>query len=89
VEHLVFSMHFFTFLLIMLTLSSLLELILPDVINLFLFVIPFVYLFFAVKNVYGQKILLSFFETIILFFYFIGLLFVWIIAAFAITLFTV
>lgn len=89
VEHLVFAMHFFTFLLIMLTVSSVLELILPDIIYLFLFIIPFVYLFFAVKNVYGQKIILSFFETVILFLYFIGLLFVWLIAAFVITLLTV
>lgn len=89
VEHLVFSLHFFTFLLIMLVISTLLELIMPDISYLFIFFIPFVYMFFAVKNVYGQKIILSFFETVILFLYFIGLLFVWLIAAFAITLLTV
>ncbi len=89
VEHLVFSMHFFTFLLIMLTISALLELILPDITFLFLFIIPFVYLFLAVKNVYGQKIIISFFETVILFLYFIGLLFSWVFAAFFITLLTV
>ena len=85
VEHLVFSLHFFSFLLIMLTVSSLFELIVPDIILLFLFVFPFIYLFFAVKNLYGQKIILSFFETVILFIYFTGLLMVWIIAAFVIT----
>ena len=89
VEHLVFSMHFFTFLLIMFTLANLLELILPDIGYLFIFLAPFVYLFFAVKNVYGQKIIISFFETVILFLYFIGLLFFWITAAFVITLLTV
>jgi hypothetical protein len=89
VEHLVFSLHFFTFLLIMLTISTLLEFLLPDITYLFLFIIPFVYMFFAVKNVYGQKIIISFFETVILFLYFIGLLFLWLIAAFVITLLTV
>lgn len=86
VEHLVFSMHFFSFLLVMLTISTLLELLLPDIFYLFMFFIPFIYIFFAVKNVYGQKVLISFFESIILFLYFIGLLLVWVIAAFVITL---
>jgi hypothetical protein len=89
VEHLVFSMHFFTFLLLMLSVSSLIELILQGLDFIFIFFIPFVYLFFAVKNAYGQKVIISFFETVILFLYFFGLLFFWVIAAFFITLLTV
>jgi hypothetical protein len=89
VEHLVFSMHFFSFLLISLTVSSLLELLIPDITAVFLFIIPFIYLLIAVKNVYKQKIIISFFETAIMFLYFIGLLVVWITAAFFITLLTV
>ena len=89
VEHLVFSMHFFSFLLISLTLSSVLELLIPDPTAFFLFVIPFIYLFMAVKNVYNQKFIISFFESAILFLYFIGLLVVWLTAAFFITLLTV
>ncbi len=89
IEHLVFAMHFFTFLLVMAVLSTLSELIIEGSTLFFFLIVPFFYLFLAVKNTYGQKIILSFFETVILYIYFIGLLFVWIIAVFLITLFTV
>jgi hypothetical protein len=89
VEHLVFSIHFFSFLLVMITVSNLLELILPDIAYLFFFILPFIYLLIADKRVYKQNFILSFFETVILFLYFIGLLVFWLVAVFFITLLTV
>jgi hypothetical protein len=89
VEHLVFSIHFFSFLLLMIIFSNLLELILTDIAYLFFFILPFIYLIIAVKQVYKQNFILSFFETAILFLYYIGLLIIWILAVFLITLLTI
>ncbi len=80
VEHLVFALHFFTFLLVMATVSTISELIIEGSTLFFFLVVPFFYLFFAVKNAYGQTLILSFFETVILYLYFVGLLVVWIVA---------
>ncbi|RPI14326.1 MAG: DUF3667 domain-containing protein [Ignavibacteriae bacterium] len=71
VEHLVFALHFFSFVMFGFTLSFLLELLIPDISMLmFVFVIPFFYLFIAILNVYKQSIILTFFETSLLFIYF-------------------
>ena len=86
VEHLVFAMHFFTFLLVMVAVSTITDLIFEDSTLFFVCVVPFFYLFFAIKNAYGQKLSLTFFETVIMYLYFIGLLFLWVVAVFLITM---
>lgn len=88
-EHLVFSIHFFSFLLAVLVLSSLLELVIPDISVLFVFVLPFFYLLLSLKRVYGQKFILTFFETIIFYIYYVVLLMLTVISAFFVTLFLV
>jgi hypothetical protein len=80
VEHLVFALHFFTFLLMMTIVSNISELIIDGSTIFFFLVVPFFYLFFAVRNAYGQTLILSFFETVILYLYFLGLLILWMVA---------
>jgi hypothetical protein len=88
-EHLVFALHFFSFILLMITVSTIIELVFPDANYFFYFLIPFVYLFLALHTAYKQNLVLSFFEAVILMIYYIGLLFCWLIAVFAVTLLTV
>jgi hypothetical protein len=74
VEHLVFALHFYSFILICATVSSFFTFINFDITEVFMFLFPFVYLFIAVKNVYKQGLVLTFFESLILFIYYFGLL---------------
>lgn len=74
VEHLVFALHFYSFVLICATVSSFFTLVNFDITEIFMFVIPFIYLFLAVKNVYRQGIVISFFESLVFFIYYFGLL---------------
>ncbi len=89
VEHLVFALHFFSFFLICATFSSLFMAVNIDITEIFMFVLPFIYLFFAVKNVYGQGTVLTFFESLVLFIYYIGLLLFGWLAALLISLWSV
>lgn len=89
VEHLVFALHFFSFVVFCIAVSTIIDLIWtgPDV--LFVLIIPYFYLFIALYNVYKQGVLLTFVESIALFMYYFALLFFVVIAAFMITLFFV
>lgn len=89
VEHLVFSLHFYTFFLICAMVGDIASFIYYDLYNIFLFILPFFYLFISLKRVYKQKFFVTFGETVALYFYYIGLLFVWFFAAFFITSWTV
>lgn len=89
VEHLVFSIHFFAFLLVVSVVSTVLELVVEGITGFFFFIFPFFYLFPALKRVYGQKFMLTLFETIILFIYYCILLTLTVAGAFFVTLFLV
>jgi hypothetical protein len=89
VEHLVFALHFYSFFLICATVSSFFTLINFDITEIFMFVLPFIYLFIAVKNVYRQGVVLTFFESLVLFIYYFGLLLFGWLAALLISLWSV
>jgi len=55
VEHLVFTLHFFSMVLIMFVTGSILSKLVNEMNDLFLFFLPPVYLFFSVKRVYHTK----------------------------------
>ncbi|HJY63532.1 MAG TPA: DUF3667 domain-containing protein [Ignavibacteria bacterium] len=82
VEHLVFTLHFFSMILIMLTIGTLIEYIVSDILYLFLFVFPTIYLFLSIKKVYHVKwlnavipsLFLSFVYWILLILWFYGLI---------------
>lgn len=75
VEHLVFALHYFSFIMLCFTVSGIMEMLWPEVNVLFYFVIPFFYLFISIHNVYKQSVILTFFESVILFLYYFLLLF--------------
>ncbi len=89
VEHLVFSLHFYSFVLLCAVAGSLLELTGIELNLLFIFVIPLFYLYFAVKRTYQFNYGVTFLFTLFLSGVFIFLWFVWFFAAFFITLWTV
>ncbi|MCI0717203.1 MAG: DUF3667 domain-containing protein [Chlorobi bacterium] len=63
VEHLVFSLHFFTFVLFCITIDTFLSLIDDDITFISVFLIPFIYLLIAFKRVYKQNWIITIFET--------------------------
>jgi hypothetical protein len=85
VEHLVFTLHFYSFVMFSIMFSTFVEIILPDFVILSFLVIPFFYLVLAIYHVYEQNLILSFFESIILFIYYVFLLLSGIIGAILIT----
>ncbi len=88
-EHLVFSIHFFCFLLSISVLADLLELVIPGITGVFFFILPFFYLLLSLRRVYGQHFMLTLFETIILYIYYTVLLVMTVVGAFFITIFLV
>ena len=85
VEHLVFSLHFFTFVLFCITLDSFFSRIDDDITFVFVFLIPFIYLLIAFKKVYKQNWILTIFETGIFSVYYTILMAVLVIAAVFVT----
>jgi hypothetical protein len=78
VEHLVFTLHYFTIVLILFTVGFILsEIVEPDILNFFVFIFPCIYLFFAVKKVYHQRWIWSVFTSALLSFAYWILLFLW------------
>jgi len=77
VEHLVFTLHFFTMVLIFFTIGALLSELEPDVMNFFLFLIPCVYLFIAIKKVYHIRWIWSVLTSALLSLAYIILLTIW------------
>jgi hypothetical protein len=89
VEHLVFSLHFYSFVLISIIVGDIINLLGLDLILIFMFVLPLIYLFFAVKRVYQFNYIVTFLFTGLLSFIFTVLWLVWFFSAFFITLWTV
>ena len=56
VEHLVFTLHFFTFVLICMFAGTFIDTIWDSAVVVFIYVIPIIYLFLALKTVYHKKI---------------------------------
>jgi hypothetical protein len=56
VEHLVFTLHFFTFVLICMFVGTFIDAIWDSAVVFFIYVIPAIYLFFALKTVYHKTI---------------------------------
>lgn len=77
VEHLVFTLHFFTMVLIIFTVGAFVSEIEPDILNLFLFFLPCIYLFIAVKKVYHSRWIGSLLSSTLLSFAYWILLFLW------------
>jgi hypothetical protein len=81
VEHLVLSMHFFTFVLFCVAIDTFLGLIDDDITFISVFLIPFIYLLIAFKKVYKQNWVLTIFETGIFAVYYTLLMFMLVISA--------
>ena len=77
VEHLVFTLHFFTMVLIFFTIGEILGKLDPDINSYFLFLIPCIYLFFAVKKVYHSRWIWAVFTSVFLSFAYWVMLFLW------------
>jgi hypothetical protein len=78
-EHLVFSLHFYTACLIFSLFDSIVDNILPYTYYIMFFVVPFIYLFFAIKNFYIKKFLPDFLFTILLYVVYFVVTYYWII----------
>ncbi len=85
-EHLVFSLHFYTACLIFSLVDSLLDNITPYAYYLFFFIIPFIYLFFAIKKFYKRNLVQNIFFTIILYGVYFLITYYWLIIATDLTL---
>jgi len=78
VEHLVFTLHFFSMVLIFFTLQTIIREINEGADIIFLFLVPFVYLILSVKRVYHTKWIYSLISSVIMFFIYVFLLYVWV-----------
>jgi hypothetical protein len=76
-EHLVFTLHFFSMVLIFFTIGALLGEINSDINTIFLFFIPCIYLFLAIKKVYHIKWIGAIVSTAVLSFAYWIMLFLW------------
>ncbi|MBX7044937.1 MAG: DUF3667 domain-containing protein [Ignavibacteria bacterium] len=85
-EHLVFSLHFYTACLIFSLVDSFTDNILPFSYYVMFFVVPFIYLFFAVKHFYIKKFLPDFSFTILLYVVYFVITYYWIIITSQITI---
>lgn len=77
VEHLVFTLHYFSMVLIILTIGSILEYFIKDILIIFLFILPVIYLSFALKKVYHTKWLNALFPAAFISIVFWVLLIIW------------
>lgn len=89
VEHLVFSLHFYSFVLFSVLIGDIFDLLGIDIIVLFMFPIPLLYLFLSIRRAYEFNYIVSFLFTALLSVLFTVLWFLWFLAAFFITLWTV
>ncbi|MBS1493575.1 MAG: DUF3667 domain-containing protein [Bacteroidetes bacterium] len=85
-EHLVFSLHFFTACLILSLLESVADKLGDFTYYFILFVLPFIYLFFAVRYFYTNKIIPSIAATLFLYAVYVVIQYYWLILTGYITL---
>ena len=85
-EHLIFSLHFFTACLIFSLVDSIFDKFTDYTYYLFFFIVPFIYLFLAVKNFYTNKTIRALAATVFLYIIYSVIQYYWIILTGYITL---
>lgn len=86
VEHLVFTLHFFSMVLIFFTVGAFLNELNLDIQEFLIFFAPCVYLLFAVKTVYHSKWLFAGISALIMSFVYVMLVVLWVLGMIAVTL---
>lgn len=89
VEHLVFSLHFYCFVLVSFLLGGLLDKLSEVLIYPFIFLVPVVFLFFALKRVYKEGTIANLVKWGFLSAFYVMLLFIWFLEIFFITIWTI
>jgi hypothetical protein len=84
VEHLVFTLHYFSVVLILCALASMLKDMDIDIFNFIVFIVPCFYLLIAVKKVYHTKWIFAFMTTAVMSLVYIILIVIWAISVIAI-----